>query len=116
MEKRESKSAKNPPKDKVSFGVVNDIHGDANLLRNLLGHMCGSDMLVMNGDMDNWFADENVLCERFLNEIRLFGEEGPEIFYARGNHEWRGIFAQKFLSVFRPDGGETYAAFRRGPI
>lgn len=47
--------------------------------------------------------------------IRLFASEKP-MYYARGNHESRGCFANTFPKYFASPSGKLYYLLRRGPV
>lgn len=47
--------------------------------------------------------------------VRLFASEIP-MYYARGNHETRGVFATEIQRYFSPCQEHLYYAFRQGPV
>lgn len=108
----------NPQQEKVSFLIVNDIHGRNDLLENLLqkGEYKSSDFIFFNGDMVNDIRNEEQLFSDFLDtSIRLFASEKP-IYYARGNHETRGNFANEFPRYFPSPSNKLYYLLRQGPV
>ena len=73
------------------------------------------DLLILNGDIPN----DSGSVENFLNihEIaaRLTHGEIPVVF-SRGNHDMRGIFAEKLEEHTPTDGGKSYFTFRLGHL
>ncbi len=108
----------NPSKDNVSFLMVNDIHGNNELLENLLkGTDWGkTDLVFFNGDMTNDIRSEEQLFGDFLDKaVELFASETP-FYYARGNHETRGNFATTFPRYFPTPTNQLYYTFVQGPV
>lgn len=106
-------------KDKTEFWVVNDIHAQDSVFRLLLKDAGKSkpDFVCFNGDMLTSIESEKQLFEGYLNSAsELLAPAGIPIFATRGNHENRGSFAPKFLDYFPTPTGETYYAFRQGPV
>ena len=90
----------NPDKKTISFAVVNDIHGNDSLFRQLLGGVTekNTDFVVLNGDMTSMIESERQLFDGYLRSAsELFAANVPFCF-VRGNHENRGAF---FLPRFR---------------
>lgn len=111
-------STNNTSSDKVSFLVLNDIHGNNDLMENLLKgtDWDNIDLVFFNGDMTNDIRSEDQLFADFLDKtIELFASETP-MYYARGNHETRGNFATTFPKYFHTPTNELYYMFRQGPI
>lgn len=103
---------------KISFVVVNDIHGRNDLLENLLNKadFKTSGFIFFNGDMVSDMRSEEQLFGGFMDTaIRLFAKEKP-MYYARGNHETRGNFANTFPKYFASPSGKLYYLLRRGPV
>lgn len=108
----------NTSSDKVSFLVLNDIHGNNDLMENLLKgtNWDNIDLVFFNGDMTNDIRSEDQLFADFLDKtIELFASETP-MYYARGNHETRGNFATTFPKYFQTPTNELYYMFRQGPV
>jgi len=105
-------------KDNLTFLMVNDIHGNKDLLENLLkkadfGH---ADFILFNGDMASEFRSEDQVFGDFMDTaVRLFAKEKP-MYYCRGNHETRGNFANEFLRYFPSPSGKLYYLLREGPV
>ena len=104
--------------NKISFLMINDIHGRNDLLENLLnkGDYQSADFIFFNGDMVSDLQNEEQLFGGFMDTaIRLFAKEKP-MYYARGNHETRGNFANAFPKYFTSPTGKLYYLLRRGPV
>ncbi len=108
----------NPKADKLSFKVVNDIHGDKETLSALLEGLDKdkTDFVVFNGDMVSWMNSEQQVFDDFINRSsRLFASEVP-FFMVRGNHETRGNWCTEYMRYFPTSTGMPYYAFRDGPV
>jgi predicted phosphodiesterase len=108
----------NPSKNDISFLVVNDIHGNNELMESLLKgtDWDKTDLVFFNGDMTNDIRSEDQLFADFLDKaVELFASETP-MYYARGNHETRGNFATTFPRYFQTPTNELYYMFRQGPV
>ncbi|HBL75122.1 MAG: purple acid phosphatase [Bacteroidetes bacterium GWF2_42_66] len=105
-------------KKNLSFLIINDIHGNNEMMETLLkqGDYQKSDFIIFNGDMVSDFKSEEQLFGDFMDTaIKLFAREKP-MYYARGNHETRGIFANAFPYYFPSPSGKLYYLLRQGPI
>ncbi|MDR0384741.1 MAG: metallophosphoesterase [Prevotellaceae bacterium] len=105
-------------KPEISFTVLNDIHGKIDNLKALTGNVKtgNTDLMIFNGDMVNHMNDEQQFFSAFMDEsVNLFASEVP-VFYARGNHETRGLFNWYFSDYFPSYSGRPYYAFRQGPV
>ncbi len=105
-------------KEKISFSVVNDIHGQNDSLIALLKNVKygETDLVFFNGDMVSSMNDETQFFGGFMDAAtKMFGGEVPA-FFARGNHETRGAFSVKFPEYFPTNTGKLYYAFRQGPV
>ncbi|MDO5570579.1 MAG: FN3 domain-containing metallophosphoesterase family protein [Bacteroidales bacterium] len=103
--------------DKVSFGVVNDIHGDNDLLKSLLSGLKSNDnnFYIYNGDMVSHLDSEKQLFDGFITtSINEFASEKP-FYMVRGNHETRGDFSTEFINYFPSTTQNPYYAFKQGP-
>lgn len=108
----------NPGKKEMNFLVLNDIHGNNELMETLLKgtDWKKTDLVFFNGDMTNDIRSEEQLFGDFLDKaVELFARETP-MYYARGNHETRGNFATTFPKYFPAPGGQLYYLFRQGPV
>ena len=105
-------------KPQVTFKMVNDIHNRADMLSNMLRDVerKNTDLVFFNGDMVSTITNEKVIFEGFMDSvITLFASEVP-IFYARGNHETRGEFSDRFPDYFPTITHDLYYTFRQGPV
>ncbi len=107
-----------PNATKTSFAMINDIHGKNDVMKKLLDQVdfAKNDLVFFNGDMANQFLDQRQVFEAFMDSaVHLFASQHP-MFYARGNHETRGPFADKIGHYFPSKSGELYYVLRRGPV
>jgi phosphodiesterase/alkaline phosphatase D-like protein len=106
-------------KSGTSFMVLNDIHGKTDVLNALSGKIKfgETDLVIFNGDMADYMNEEQQFFSSFMDEsVKLFASEIP-VFYARGNHETRGLLNWSFSSYFPTNNnGKLYYAFRQGPV
>lgn len=105
-------------KKETSFVMINDIHGRKGDISRLLkaASFENKDMIFFNGDMLSYVPDRDTIFSGFMDEsIRLFAGEKP-MYYARGNHETRGVFATEFQQLFSPHEPNLYFMFRQGPV
>jgi len=111
-------STSHPSKNEISFLVLNDLHGNNELMETLLKgtDWKKTDLVFFNGDMTNDIRSEEQLFSDFLDKaVELFARETP-MYYARGNHETRGNFATSFPTYFPTSTGELYYLLRQGPV
>lgn len=104
-------------KDHIIFKMVNDIHENSNVMASLLRTVReqNCDFVLFNGDMMNNMASEEQIFNGFMNEAtNLFATEIP-VFFARGNHETRGMFSTEYIHYFPTSTGQPYYAFQEGP-
>lgn len=104
--------------ESLSFLMINDIHGKSEMMENLLknGDYENTDIIFFNGDMASELKSEEQMFGDFMDTaIRLFAKQKP-MYYARGNHETRGSFANAFHSYFPSPTGKLYYMVRRGPV
>lgn len=105
-------------KPETSFAMINDIHGRTDDIPKLLevADYKKMDMIIFNGDMLTQLKDESGLFSGFMDvAIDLFAKEKP-MYYARGNHETRGLFATSFQRYFSPKEPHLYYLVRQGPV
>jgi predicted phosphodiesterase len=108
----------NPAKNDISFLVLNDLHGNNELMENLLKdtEWEKTDLVFFNGDMTNDIRSQNQMFGDFLDKaVELFAKETP-MYYARGNHETRGNYATTFPKYFPTPTGQLYYLLRQGPV
>lgn len=107
-----------PSKDRVTFAMINDIHGKNDLLVNLLGQcdLSDTDMVLFVGDMASVFnSEEKVFADFMDTSVKLFASEVP-MYYTRGNHETRGVKAYDFQDYFSTKSEHIYYSYRQGPV
>ena len=107
-----------PSKDRVTFAMINDIHGKNDLLGNLLGQcdLSDTDMVLFVGDMASVFNSEDRVFADFMDtSVKLFASEVP-MYYTRGNHETRGVKAYDFQDYFSTKSEHIYYSYRQGPV
>lgn len=105
-------------KEQVQFVMVNDIHGDNDLLNGLLKDVKKgeTDFVMFNGDMVSHMDSEEQVFEGFVNSsVENWASETP-FYFVRGNHESRGQFAKEFINYFPTSSGKPYYTFQQGPI
>ncbi|MCC8171563.1 MAG: metallophosphoesterase [Parabacteroides sp.] len=105
-------------KPETSFLMINDIHGRTADIPRLLdaGGYKNTDLVIFNGDMLSQLKDEESLFTGFMDvSVELFAKEKP-MYYARGNHETRGLFATSFQHYFSPKEPHLYFLLRQGPV
>ncbi|GAB6395604.1 MAG: metallophosphoesterase family protein [Bacteroidales bacterium] len=108
----------NPQKAEVTFSMVNDIHGRSEVLEQLLkvSDPLKQDMVFFNGDMVSSLTGEEDLFSGFMDVgVKAFAQNVP-MYYCRGNHETRGVFAASFQDYFSPLNPELYFLVRHGPV
>ncbi len=105
-------------KERITFKVVNDIHGKIDNLTRMLGSdLKGStDLVFFNGDMVSMLNEESEIFTGFMDRaVSLFASEVP-VYLARGNHETRGKAGTRLIDYFPTSNGLFYYAFRHGPV
>lgn len=73
------------------------------------------DLLILNGDIPNHSGKVENFYTIYRVASALTGGEIPVVF-ARGNHDTRGICAERFGEYTPTYQGKTYYTFRAGPI
>ena len=101
--------------DKVKFAMVNDVHENDSTFRMLFKDAAGKyDFVCFNGDMTSDVPNEEVLMKHYLKSAgELFAGETP-LYIVRGNHEYRGNAATKYIDYLQTPTGKTYYAFKYG--
>lgn len=101
-----------------SFLILNDIHGRADEMSELCREVDfrKHDFVMLNGDMSNSTESEEQLFRDFIDtSVGLYASETP-IFYNRGNHETRGVFADRLLDYFPTRDGRYYQLRKVGSV
>ena len=108
-----------PNKKSVRFAVVNDIHEKSDRLRKLLANVKDCDFLMMNGDIVSMSISAEHYFRSFLDalaERTIPGQPALPLFFLRGNHETRGVFAQNVMDMIPTPDGKPYYSFRIGNV
>ena len=96
------------------FLVLNDIHGQADLMGKLLGaaEFDRTGFVAFNGDMSSSVESREQLFADYIDTaVECFASETP-ILFNRGNHDTRGVHAD-LLPEYFPKGEGTFYALRR---
>lgn len=107
-----------PAAERVSFTVVNDIHGNPAKLGSFLreSSLNEKDFVIFNGDMVDFLQNTDELFTGFIDTaVNLFAATKP-FFLARGNHETRGYMARSLKDSFDFTGDKFYYGFDYGPV
>ena len=101
--------------DNIKFAMVNDVHENDSTFRELFKDAAGKyDFVCFNGDMTSDVPSEEALMKHYLKSAgKLFAGETP-LYMVRGNHEYRGNAAIKYLDYIQTPTGKTYYAFKYG--
>jgi acid phosphatase type 7 len=105
-------------KEDMSFLMVNDIHGNQDVMRKLFEGVDwgNTDLVFFNGDMYSHLNNQEQLFGDFMDAaVEIFATDVP-MYYARGNHEARGSYAHNFHKYFPSPTGKMYYSFRQGPV
>ena len=107
------------PKEKITLYQLCDAHSRveepvaaAKYFESQYGKI---DCLILNGDIPNHSGKLSYFENIFKIIDAITGGEIPVIF-ARGNHDTRGLYAEKFEQYTPQDAGNSYFPFRLGPI
>ena len=73
------------------------------------------DLLVMNGDMVQDCRNPEYIAAPYQISGAVTKGEIP-VLYARGNHDLRGVLAEKYAEMTPSMHGKTYYSFRLGPL
>ncbi|WP_109699645.1 purple acid phosphatase family protein [Chitinophaga deserti] len=107
-----------PKATSTQFAIVNDIHQQNDVLKKLLGQVDwqANKLVFFNGDMQNNSRNEAQIFSSYMDTaISIFASQVP-MYYARGNHESRGEFANEFPRYFPTANGKLYYLLRSGPV
>lgn len=101
-----------------SFVILNDIHGRADDMTELCREINFGkhDFVMLNGDMSSSIENEEQLFRDFIDaSVNLYASETP-ILYNRGNHETRGVFADRLHDYFPTRNGRHYQLCKVGSV
>lgn len=101
--------------DEVKFAMVNDMHEKDSVFRTLFPDSKDKyDFVCFNGDMTSTVDHEEDIAKYYLRSAsKLFGAYTP-IMFVRGNHEYRGNDALKYLEYMDTPTGKTYYSYNYG--
>lgn len=102
----------------VSFVILNDIHGRADYMSELLQgeDFRTHDFVVFNGDMSNSVESREQLFKDYIDTaVKLHASELP-VMYNRGNHETRGCHADFLPEYFPTRSGRFYQLYMVGDV
>lgn len=100
------------------FAVVNDLHGRADQLQSMSrnGDFAEMSFVVFNGDMSSSVESPQQLFSNYLDAAAEgFAAQVP-ILFNRGNHETRGVFADRLGDYFPTREGTFYTLRRYGEV
>lgn len=104
--------------DTVSFVMFNDIHERYELFEKLCKNtgFNKTDFVVFNGDMSSYLVDEARLFHGYIDvAVKEFAKETP-ILFAKGNHENRGVYADKLCKYYPASEGRFYQLYKYGDV
>ena len=95
--------------DKVKFAVVNDMHEHDSVMQVLFKDAKDKyDFVCFNGDMTSAIDSVAEIRMHYMNTAsKLFASDTP-LYLCRGNHEYRGNDAIKYLDYYQTSTGRTY--------
>jgi hypothetical protein len=99
------------------FSVWNDTHDHADTIQALhAARDAGDDFLLWNGDLSNNVKTRDIIPGLYVSPRGVDLADGPAILLTRGNHDVRGLWANKVGDYVDFPGGQPFYAFRTGPI
>ena len=95
--------------DHIDFSVVNDMHEHDAELQMLFKDAKGKyDFVCFNGDMTSSIDTMPAVMDHYMRSAsKLFASDTP-LYLVRGNHEYRGNDAIKYLDYWQTSTGKTY--------
>jgi hypothetical protein len=108
----------NPVAAETRFAVWNDTHDHADTLLKLrsLTRSEPADFLIWNGDASNNIEKTSIIPGCYVHPAGVNLSEGPPVFFSRGNHDVRGLWANLLPDYIDFPAGHPYYAFRSGPL
>jgi len=107
----------NKDKDECTFAMVNDIHANDSLLRDLTKDImkAKNDFVIFNGDMLSQIESRKQIVDGYLKSASdLFAGNVP-LYAIRGNHENRGSASYDFMKFFPTSNNLPYFTVKQGP-
>ena len=107
-----------PVAAETRFAVWNDTHDRAETLRKLheATRAEPADFLVWNGDVSNNIEKPEVIPGLYVHPREADLAECPPVVFSRGNHDVRGLWANRVSEFVDFPGGRPFYAFRSGPL
>ena len=95
--------------DQVKFAVVNDMHEHDSVMQVLFKDAKGKyDFVCFNGDMTSAVDSTAEIRIHYMKTAsKLFASDTP-LYLCRGNHEYRGNDAIKYVDYYQTPTGKTY--------
>jgi predicted phosphodiesterase len=107
----------NATRPECHFSMVNDIHGNDSLFRNLTKDMLQSknNFVIFNGDMLTQIESPQQIRDGYLKSAGESFSPFLPIYAVRGNHEYRGAASYDYMRYFLTPTGQPYYTFQDGP-
>jgi predicted phosphodiesterase len=107
----------NANRPECHFSMVNDIHGNDSLFRNLTKDMLQSknNFVIFNGDMLSQIESPQQIRDGYLQSAGESFSPFLPIYAVRGNHEYRGAASYDYMRYFPTTTGQPYYTFQDGP-
>lgn len=105
-------------KDTIRFGMMNDIHGDSELMKNDFRLLDADklDFMVLNGDMVSSMDSITQMFDGMLKTASETFANTIPFYMTRGNHETRGNASEEFTRIFATSTNQPYYSFSAGPV
>ncbi|MDR3183926.1 MAG: metallophosphoesterase [Prevotellaceae bacterium] len=107
----------NAARPECRFSMLNDIHGNDSLFRNLtkdiLRHK--NNFMIFNGDMLSQIESPQQIRNGYLKSAGESFAPFLPVYAVRGNHEYRGAASYDYMRYFPTSTGQPYYTFRDGP-
>jgi len=107
-----------PAGSTTRFAVWNDTHDQADTIGQLnrLTNAEPPDFLVWNGDVSNNIESPEVIPGLYVSPSKADLASGAPIFLVRGNHDVRGLWANRLTEYVDFPTQRSFCAFRSGPL
>lgn len=106
-----------PAAAETRFSVWNDTHDQAPVIQKLHSlRSADDDFLLWNGDLSNNVNNAALLPGLYVSPKGVNLSEGPPILLTRGNHDVRGLWANKMTDYVDFPTERPFYAFRSGPM
>ncbi|HYG34032.1 MAG TPA: metallophosphoesterase [Clostridia bacterium] len=107
-----------PTAKETNFAVWSDTHDRAETISKLhaLTTAEPTDFLVWNGDISNNIETPEIIPGLYVHPKKTDLAAGPPVLLSRGNHDVRGLWANRVTEYVDFLGGRSFCAFRSGPL